>query len=160
MRLKTDYRTTSAATYKKFSELNPDIEISYEDWKKVLYTYTHIIRDYILDSGDIAKMPFGIGLFAISKRKVSKIKVDPYGKEWINMPIDWKKTKEAGKYIYHFNNHSDGYRYKWKWFIKTARFHLAFIWNFTPHRDSSRKLATYIKKPGSKYSEIYKEWGR
>lgn len=158
MRIATEYRTASSDTYKRFCVANPDVSISFEAWKKIIYTYNYTVRDYILDSGDMAKMPFGIGIFAITKKKVKKHKIDPWGREWVNLPIDWQKTKELGKRVYNFNNHSDGYRYKWKWFCKTSRFYLSGIWNFRPYRDSSRKLAQYLKNPTKKYSEIYKEW--
>jgi hypothetical protein len=155
---KVEYRSGSTETYKRFCAANPDVHLSKEQWSKIIYTYNYIVRDYILDSGDISKVPFGIGLFTISKKKIKKHKVDPWNREWVNLPIDWKKTKEEGKYVYLFNNHSDGYRYKWRWFNKTARFYMSAIWNFIPSRDTSRKLAQYLKKPGSVYSEIYQEW--
>jgi hypothetical protein len=158
MRVATEYRTASADTYKRFCTTYPDIHLSFKEWKKIIYTYNYVVRDYILESGDMAKIPFGIGLFAISKKKVKKHKIDRWGREWINLPIDWQKTRELGYHVYNFNNHSDGYRYKWKWFVKSARFQMSSIWNFKPYRDSSRKLAQYLKREGSKYSEIYKEW--
>lgn len=158
MKVKTEYRTASAETYKRFCAANPDIKLSYTEWKKIIYTHNYILRDYILESGDIAKIPFGIGIFAISKKPVKKHKTDPWGREWINLPIDWKKTRELGKRIYNFNAHSDGYSYRWKWFINTARFYMAAIWNFKPYRDSSRKLAQFLKNPTKKYTEIYKQW--
>ena len=158
MRVKTDYRTASAETYRKFCLAYPDINLSSEKWREIIYTYNRVVRDYILESGDIAKVPFGIGIFAIAKKKLKKHKTDPWGREWVALPIDWKKTKEAGKYIYNFNTHSDGYTYRWKWFLQTARFYMAGLWSFKPHRDSSRKLAQFLKSSSKKYTEIYKEW--
>lgn len=158
MRISTEYRTASVDTYSRFCLTYPELGLSYKQWSKILYDYSYTVRDYMLDSGDKTKLPFGIGYFAIAKKRPKKHKTDPNGKVWINLAIDWKKTKEEGKYMYLFNNHTDGYRYKWKWFYKTARFLMAGIWNFKPYRDNSRKLAEYIKKPNSKYSEIYKEW--
>ena len=155
---KIEYRSGSTETYKRFKAAHPDIDLTSAEWREIVYTYNHIVRDYILDSGDIAKIPFGVGLFTITKKKIKKHKTDPWNREWVNLPIDWKKTKELGKYMYLFNAHSDGYRYKWRWFCKTARFYMAGLWNFKPYRESSRKLAQYLKKPGSVFSEVYQEW--
>jgi len=157
-RVKSEYRTTSRDVYNRFCLAYPDIKLSFEDWKKIIYTYSHVVRDYILESGDIAKVPFGIGAFAIAKKKVKKHKTDPWGREWINLAVDWKKTRELGKKTYHLNTHSDGYSYRWKWFIGTARFYLSSIWSFRPYRESSRKLAQFLKNPTKKYTEIYNEW--
>lgn len=158
MRTATEYRTASRDTYERFKHSHPGISISYKDWSRVIIAYNQTIRDYILESGDLAKMPFGMGLFCISKKKCKKFITLPDGTTRVNLPVDWKRTKEQGKYVYNFNNHTDGYRYKWMWFPSTACFYQANIWNFKPYRTSSRKLAEYIKKPNSRYSEIYKEW--
>ena len=158
-RVKTEYRSASKQLYNKFCEKHPDITITFEKWKEVIYTYNYFFRDYILETGEKAKLPWGFGSFAISKRKVKKYKIFN-GKEYINLPIDWKKTKELGKVIYNLNAHTDGYRYKWLWFILEARIYHSDIWVFRPSRISSRKIAEYIKKPSSIYSQLYKQWDR
>jgi hypothetical protein len=80
------------------------------------------------------------------------------GKEIIIMPVDWKKTRERGKKIYHMNFHTDGYRFKWRWFVKQARFKFSKYWVFKPSRVTSRKIAEYVLKPNSDYRHIYREW--
>src|SRR5687768_12533887 len=112
MRVKVGYRTTERAVYNRFCLAHPEIKISFEKWKEVIYTYNYAFRDYILESGEKAKYPWGFGSFAISKKKVKKFK-EWNGKTYINLPVDWKKTKEMGKTIYHFNAHTDGFRCKW-----------------------------------------------
>lgn len=158
-RVKVSYRTGSKEAYKKFCALHPDIHLSFEKWKSILYTYNHLFRDHILETGDKIKLPWGLGAFSVCKRKSKKFIVKD-GKEYINMPIDWVKTNETGKKIYHLNTHTDGYRYKWIWITHEARFHQSDIWVFKPSRISSRKLAEYLKRPNSMFPQIYREWGR
>lgn len=158
-RVRVSYRTGSKEAYNKFCAANPTVTLTFKKWQSILYTYNHLFRDHILETGDKIKLPWGLGAFTVSKKKSKKfIVID--GKEYINMPIDWVKTKKAGKFIYHLNAHTDGFRYKWIWSSYDARFHQKDIWVFKPSRVSSRKLAEYIKRPNSSYSQIYREWER
>ena len=88
------------------------------------------------------------------KRKRSK---DIDGKEFVNLPIDWVKTKEKGKRIYNFNYHTEGYFFGWMWFKQTARFRNSDLWYFKPSRRTSRDLSHYLKTD-SKYQHTYNEW--
>lgn len=158
-RVKVEYRTNSREVYERFCLQYPDIKIKFKKWEEVLRTFNHSFRDYILETGDVIKFPWGFGDFAISKKKVKKTKVHN-GVTYVNLPIDWQKTKEAGKYIYQFNSHTDGFRCKWYWFASTSRFFANDIWIFKPSRESSRKITEYLKKVSKNYLEYYKEWGK
>lgn len=59
--------------------------------------------------------------------------------------IDWKKTKELGKVVYNFNDHSDGYLFKFKW-IKKQAFKNKELFKFKVSRDISRALPKAIKE--------------
>lgn len=157
MRVKVGYRTTSKEVYKRFCKEHPDINISFEKWKEIIYTHNYFFRDYILETGDKAKLGWGFGEFAISKKKIKKFK-EHEGVTYVNLPIDWKKTREAGTKIYHFNSHTEGYRCKWYWFLKGSRFFQSDVWVFKPSRVSSRKLAEYLNKTSKRYIEFYKCW--
>lgn len=157
MRVKVEYRTASRKVYEKFCLKHPEIKLTLVEWREILHTFSHLFRDYILETGDKAKLPWGMGVFAISKKKIKKLKRHD-GVEYINLPIDWAKTRKAGKRIYTFNTHTDGYRFRWHMFPRETRFIDADIWNFKPCRDSSRKIAEYLKIP--QQQELYKEWQR
>jgi len=79
------------------------------------------------------------------------------GKEYINLPIDWQKTREKGKVIYNFNYHTEGFFFGWHWFKQNARFKHSDLWYFKPSRTTSRLLSHYIKAD-DKYQHIYREW--
>jgi hypothetical protein len=122
-----------------------------------LYTYNESFKEYILETGEKVKLPFGFGEFSINKKKRRKLKNNVDGKEFVNLPIDWQKTKEKGKIIYNFNYHTEGYFFGWMWFKQTARFKNFDLWYFKPSRLTSRLLSHYLKT-NDKYQYIYNEW--
>jgi nucleoid DNA-binding protein len=156
MRVKIDWRSSSRENYDNFCKKHPEIKISFDEWKNIVYTFNESFKNYILETGERAKLPFGFGEFSINKKKRRKIKgVD--GKEFVNLPIDWQKTKEKGKVIYNFNYHTEGYFFGWVWFKETARLKHTDLWYFKPTRTTSRILSHYIKTD-TKYQHIYREW--
>jgi len=156
-RVKVEYRTGSKDVYNKFCTKYPDAGLSYTKWREIIDTFNDLFREYILETGEKGKMPWGIGVFAVSKKKTKKTKKHD-GKEYVNLPIDWQKTKKAGRKIYNFNTHTDGFRFRWYIFPRESRFQHPDIWNFKPSRVSSRKIAEYLKIP--QQQELYKQWQR
>lgn len=156
MRTKVDWRSGSNDNYKDFRKKNPDINLSLDEWRNIVYTFYEEFRNYVLETGERAKLPQGFGDFTISKKKRRRIKYGN-GREFINLPVDWKKTREKGKIIYNFNFHTEGYFFGWMWFKKEARFKFAGLWRFKPSRVSSRMIAHYIKSD-NKYQHIYRQW--
>jgi hypothetical protein len=156
MRVKVDWRSSSKENYTNFCKKHPDIKVSFEDWKNIIYKFNEAFRNHILETGDKEKMPFGFGEFSINKKKRKRIKeID--GKQYINLPVDWVRTREKGKIIYNFNYHTEGYFFGWIWFKDTARFKGTTFWYFKPSRVTSRMLAQYIKT-NEKYQHTYHEW--
>jgi hypothetical protein len=157
-RTKMDYSSSSKDVYNRFCEKYPDIEINYKEWKSVLKAYNTAYRDHLIKTGDKVKMPWGIGPFAVSKKKARKFVMCRDGVERIRLPIDWAKTRATGKRVYHLNLHSNGYVYKWYWFVQESRIPQAGVWVFRPSRDVSRAIKAVADDP--KYVDVYKQWGR
>jgi nucleoid DNA-binding protein len=157
MRTKIDWRSSSKDNYNDFCKKHPSIKLTYDEWRNVLYTYNEFFKEYILETGEKVKLPFGFGEFSINKKKRRKLKNNIDGKEFVNLPIDWQKTKEKGKIIYNFNYHTEGYFFGWMWFKHTARFKNSDLWYFKPSRLTSRLLSHYLKT-NDKYQYIYNEW--
>ncbi len=156
MRTKVDWRSASKENYNNFCKKNPSVKLSFDEWRNIVYLYLDAFKEYILETGEKAKLPFGFGEFSINKKKRRKIKgVD--GKEFVNLPIDWKKTKEKGKRIYNFNFHTEGYFFGWMWFKDSARLKHTDLWYFKPSRTTSRMLSHYLKT-NDRYQHIYCEW--
>lgn len=154
MRASRDWRMASREVYGSFCKKNPDINIDYTTWENIIYTANYNFRDHLLETGERVKWFRGLGEFAVKRKKVKKIV--NYGEgDKIKLPIDWKKTKELGKRVYHFNYHTDGYRFAFKWFIPTARFRYSEFFVFKPYRNTSRLLKTYIDNG---FGDKYLDW--
>lgn len=156
MRVKVDWRSCSKECYENFCKEHPNVKIGYRQWADIIYAYNYAFRDYLLETGFKAKMPWGIGEFAISKKKRRSKYVRKDGSEFLILPVDWKKTKAKGKIVYNLNLHTDGYGFKWKWFLSKARFKYSEIWYFKPSRISSRLVTHYVQQ--EEYRNKYQEW--
>lgn len=157
-RVAIDYRSASNDSYSSFKKAHPEVKVTLDEWKNILYMFNEEFKTYILETGEKAKLPGGIGEFSINKKKRKQIVVNPEtGEEHINLPVDWKKTKEKGKKIYNFNYHTEGFFFGWMWFKKTARFKFSDLWYFKASRVTSRLLAHYIKTD-EKYKHQYRQW--
>jgi nucleoid DNA-binding protein len=155
MRVKIDWRSASKENYNNFCKKHPSIKLTFDEWRNILYSFNESFKNYILETGDKAKMPFGFGEFSINKKKRRKKK--GLSDEFVNLPIDWQKTKEKGKRIYNFNYHTEGYFFGWMWFKDSARLKTTDLWYFKPSRTTSRLLSHYLKTD-NKYQHIYREW--
>jgi hypothetical protein len=157
-RPKREFRTASRENYKVFCTNHPEIVISFVQYKKILYTYNNLLGDYILNTGNLIKLPFGLGHISINKYKRNKYKKNTItGEKMIHLPVNWLESKKYGKRIYHLNLHSDGYMFCWYWSPKEARFKFTDIWKVEFCRVLSRKLpATLKENPG--YKDIYVEY--
>lgn len=158
MRVKVEFRSCSRDCYKRFCETFPDVKISYSKWVDVIYTFNYNFRDHMLETGEKCKMPWGMGDFAVSKKKRKARYTCKDGHQFIILPIDWPKTRLKGKHVYNFNLHSDGWGFKWQWFIASARFKHAEIWFFKPSRISSRLIKHYVTQDD--YQQKYLDWGK
>ncbi len=156
MRVKVEWRSASRDNYNKFCKKFKSVTLTFDEWRNIIYLFNESFKEYILETGEKAKLPFGFGVFSINKKKRRRVK-DKDGKEFINLPVDWKKTKEKGKIIYNFNFHTEGYFFGWVWFKNTARFTNSDLWYFKPSRTTSRLLAHYLKT-NKKYMNLYREW--
>jgi nucleoid DNA-binding protein len=155
-RRRMDYRSTSRESYEDFQRKHPSTQLTFDQWRNIVYTFNESFREYILETGEKIKFPFGFGEFSINKKKRKQYKT-VNGEQRINLPIDWKKSKEKGKHIYNFNFHTEGYFFGWVWFKKTARFRNVDLWYFKACRDTSRLITHYLRV-SEKYKNLYREW--
>jgi hypothetical protein len=147
------FNTCSEADYKLYKEYcisNKKEAVSYTKYKKIVLVSNEILSDKILNGARV-KLPYGL-----SDVFINKYKQDIKNKEGkINLPIDWKKTKEYGKKIYHLNKHTDGYTFKWFWAKGDAKFKFKDLWAFKAVRKNTRKINTLVKEGFNGYNEWY-----
>lgn len=156
MRTVVEWRSASKDNYINFCKKHPTMNFTYDQWRNIIYSFNELFKEYILETGEKVKLPFGFGEFSINKKKRRKIKVKD-GQEFVNLPIDWVKTKQKHKVIYNFNFHTEGYFFGWIWFKQNAIFKHYNLWYFKPCRITSRLLSHFLKT-NEKYQHIYHEW--
>lgn len=159
MRVKREYSTFSRANYDRFlaDHKLTEQDISFEKYVKNLRICNWMFIEYALRTGLKVQLPYGFGNIAVNKKKLKRYK-EFEGKRYINLHIDWDKTKKAGKKVYHTNEHTDGYNYKWIWFPKESKIHLSELYVFKPTRAASRAINKYLKKTNSIFKDMYSEW--
>jgi len=155
-RVHIEWRSSSKENYINFCKKNPNIIITFNEWKNIVYQYNEYFKNYILETGEKARLPFGFGEFSINKKKRKKFK-NIKGEEYINLPVDWQRSRVKGKRIYNFNYHTEGYFFGWMWFKESARIKNVDLWYFKPSRTTSRLLSHYIQTD-NKYQNIYMQW--
>ena len=74
MRTHIDWRSASKENYKNFCKKNPEVQLSFDQWKNIIYTFNESFRNYILETGKKEKLPYGFGEFSIQKKKRRKKK--------------------------------------------------------------------------------------
>ena len=155
-RVHIEWRSSSKENYINFCKKNPNIIITFNEWKNIVYQYNEYFKNYILETGEKARLPFGFGEFSINKKKRKKFK-NIKGEEYINLPVDLQSSTVKGKRIYNFNYHTEGYFFGWMWFKESARIKNVDLWYFKPSRTTSRLLSHYIQTD-NKYQNIYMQW--
>lgn len=161
MRPKIDFRTAGKAAYLLFKQQHPHEDVSFKQYRDILLMFNTLLVEHILSTGSRVRLPHGLGEISIAKYTPRRYKTftDKAGNLATipGLPINWQKTREHKKIIYHLNAHTDGYKFRWKWFKSRARFAAAPCFTFKANRASSRKLAAYLKS-GPQYAQIYRQW--
>ena len=131
-------RVNSLESFKKFKKENHQVEIKYTLFSEILQSCGRLHSEHTLKV-NLLKLPNRMGeIYIIAKNLIMKNKE---GK--IILPIDWKKTKELGKVVYHVNSSTDSY-FHVKWFNYKSTKGPVF-WKFIPNRlEIQRKIKDYI----------------
>jgi hypothetical protein len=158
-RKKKEYRTYSRSNYDRFIAENKisEKDLPYSKYCKNLEVCNWMYIEYALRTGTKVFLPHGFGPIAVNKKMLKRYK-EYKGKKYINLRIDWNKTRIHNKTIFHTNEHSDGYNFRWIWFSPEAKIHLSDLYVFKPGRYASRAITKYVKKPDNQYKEMYLNW--
>ena len=81
--------------------------IEYDMYVNIVTEYFKEISNNILYKARTFKMPFGLGFLSIIKIKV--------GIDKKKMALDWENSVKYNKQIFHTNEHTDGYKYRFHW---------------------------------------------
>ena len=116
--------------------------------------YTDVVTDYFREVSDnilyksrTFKMPFGLGYLNIVKIKV--------GIDKKKMALDWKNSVKYSKQIFHTNDHTDGFKYRFHW-SKPNSIVNKYYYKLVMTRGNKRLLAKLIKSGSYDYFENIK----
>lgn len=112
-------------------------KLDYSRFKAITERLGKVILECLQDRSEGFKMPSGLGYIQIGKYKPKTLTPK-------SLSPDYKASKDYGKYIYHLNEHSDGYKYRLYWskvpftFAGRYKYSLSFV------RANKRRLAQLI----------------
>lgn len=132
-----------------------DKPVSKSTHSSVLNSFNKELSKAIMEDAFEYLLPFRLGSLRIRKYK-AQYKIDEEtGKIIGNLPVNWKATnelwsknpeaKENKKRVYHTNEHSDGYQYKWNFSNYRSNCINKSAYCFVPSRTNKRALASLIK---------------
>ena len=142
--------------YKAYSKENKlETSISSSLHSKILNSFNKKISKKIMEESFEYIIPYRLGNLRIKKYKPS-IKIDENGNlDYKGLSPNWKATKELWKkdkdakknkkIVFHTNDHSDGYNYKWHFSNYRSNCENRSVYSFIPSRTNKRTLAELIK---------------
>lgn len=118
--------------------------VTYKEYRKIISDYFKQVLENMY-KGYTFYIPFGLGKTYIIKKKIG-IEVD-------SLTPDWNLTNKYGKLVYHLNEHSNGYRYNFKWDKSACKNKGHQLYRLVFTRGNKRQLAEYIKTGTYDYIE-------
>ena len=125
----------------KWMEKHEKYLVDSSTYKKIIKDGNKLISKQILEEAKVIQLPAGMGFFKIEKKKMNLGSL----KKSKNLKIDWKRTKELGKTVYHLNEHTDYHRYKWHWIKKKMRIPNKTPYSFIACRTNKRAISKLLK---------------
>tara|TARA_R100000329_G_C7611435_1_gene216985 strand:+ start:712 stop:1176 length:465 start_codon:yes stop_codon:yes gene_type:complete len=132
---KKDFGSNDVYTHYKNSVI-PELQVDKQKFRKICDEFNKLFIDEILVNSEEMRLPYRLGTIRIKK---SKMKYDDKNK----LKIDWAASRKLGKRIYHLNDHTGGYKYRFYWTKGIVKNITAY--SFIPTRTNTRTLAGILK---------------
>lgn len=105
----------------------------------------HLVYKLVYKSLTVT-LPFRLGELSVVKHK-------PTYKSLRNMVIDWDRSKELNKQVRQFNDHSNGFVYRFHWDRRKCILDNKTTYIFKPARVNKREVARLVKTRENDYFE-------
>jgi hypothetical protein len=153
-------RETAAYTIKDYYqpyiqsiEAGTVYDIEYHIYRRILVEYFKHLRCLVLDEGQDVKLPYRLGNVFIFKRKQTN-----YGSvsdtNRSGLLIDFHATKIYGKTMFHTNEHTNGYKYRYRWDRHLVNIPNANKYQMVMTRANKRSLAQTLRLGIRDYIEL------
>jgi hypothetical protein len=146
---KVQHPYTIQDSYKDYVVKYPEGSVyflTYPEYKDITTMYLNHIADNLVQKSITVRLPFRLGTLAVVKHK-------PIYKSIKNMVIDWTRSKELSKQVRQFNDHSNGFIYRFHWDRKNCITDNKTAYMFNPTRLNKREVARLVKTKQNDYFE-------
>lgn len=137
-------------SYMEFVKGNPLYEIEYKVFRAIIDDYFRYLRDELIENGKEIKLPCRMGTLQIVKHKPKTFSTT--GRR--SLRIDYGESKKLGKMVFHLNEHSGLFKYRFLWSKQVMLTHNKTKYQLVMTRDNKRRLAQIIKNHERDYIEI------
>jgi hypothetical protein len=121
--------------------------VTYLEYVDICSSYYKEISKYVIEEGGILKLPFNLGTLSVCKQLPKQL-------DLIHLSRNWELSEKYQKPIFHLNEHSEGYKYKFLWSKKNAKFRFDSYYQLKMTRTNKRNLARVIKNKLCDFFEL------
>ena len=125
-------------SYCDYIEDNPLYQVDYKTFRGVINDYFKYLRDELIENGKEIKLPCRLGTLSVIKHKPKEYS----GK---SLRIDYAESKKLGKMVYHLNEHSNFYKYRFYWKKSDVPLPFKSRYQLIATRHNKRRLAQIVK---------------
>lgn len=134
-------------SYNNFIEGNELYNIDYKIYRKIVTDYFKYIYNRIIEQSAEFRLPCRLGSLCIVKHL-------PKHYDSKSLRVDFKATNELHKTIFHLNEHSNGYKFRFYWNKKESLVTNKTKYQLVATRFNKRRLAQIIKNNEHDYITI------
>lgn len=120
--------------------------LTYLEYRDITTMFFKSLADKIVYKSLTVKLPFRLGELSVVKHK-------PIYKSLKNMVIDWSKSRDLSKQVRQFNDHSNGFVYRFHWDRRYCILDNKTVYIFQPTRVNKREVARLVKSRENDYFE-------
>jgi hypothetical protein len=136
-------------SFKGYLELHPEgspYYLKYSEYKNITTQYFKHLADQLVQKSLTVTLPFRLGEISVVKHK-------PVYKSLRNMVIDWDSSKSLNKQVRQFNDHSNGFVYRFHWDRSRSTLDNKTSYIFSASRSNKREVARLVKTRQNDYFE-------
>lgn len=129
-----------------YNQIDPETvyNVGYTKFRAVVEDYFKHIAEEVVENSKVFNLPSKMGYLSVVKHQP---------KSWTSksLSVDFELTKKYNKTIYHMNEHSHGYKFRFLWSKKWQMLTYKSHYRFLAARDLKRRLAEIIKNKEHDY---------
>lgn len=125
----------------KFWPKHDKYVVNYPLYATIIAEFNKRVSEEIVLNAAVFRIPAGLGYLKIQKKKMDL----KFLKEERQLKIDWKRSKEHNRLVFHLNEHSDFHRFRWSWNKKSIRIPNHSPYNFKASRTNNRAISKAVK---------------